>query len=64
MNGLAKEKYAMGLKLEEFVVFTGNKNFEKIEKQPPKKALKDMTDEEKLTFKVVGIKGFSLFCDW
>ena len=61
-SGYSSAKYSIGIKLKEFSIFTGDKNFERI---------KQIADDQGtgggrslLTFKVAKIEGFSLFCDW
>ena len=61
------EKYAIGVKLKEFSVYTSDKHFHRLDQENMKHdeagCAADAGDSL-LTFKVANIKGFSIFCDW
>ena len=61
------EKYAIGIKLKEFSVFTSDKHFHRLDQENAKHDKADCAadaGDSLLTFKVANIKGFSIFCDW
>ena len=62
----AHEKFAIGIKLKEFSVFTSDKDFKEISHDASKDASKNVVDakDKDLTYKVATIDGFSVACDW
>lgn len=62
-NARENEKFAIGVRLKEFSVFTSDKNFKQITQDAANEVPVDAKDND-LTYKVAAIDGFSVFCDW
>ena len=57
------KKYAIGVRLKEFSVYTSDKQFKRLDDESVEHEEVEPGDNL-LTFKVATIKGFSIFCDW
>ena len=62
-NASEHEKFAIGVRLKEFSVFTSDKNFKQTTQDAANAVPVDAKDKD-LTYKVAAIDGFSVFCDW